>query len=299
MTDRTRAALPSLAPLYAKAVVTGPRRSGESSLRELSLSVPDQRIDREHLARYQRLCGYPVSDQLPPTYLHLLSFGLSVARMTEPDFPFALLGLVHVNNTVELRRPVYAGEQVSVRAWAAGVREHPAGRQVDLLSEATVGGEVVWRECSTYLRRGRNSPPAQKPGPQSEGSPKTPGDRARAGGPEPAGLSVPARWQVPAGIGRAYAAVSGDRNPIHLYPLTARAFGFPRAIAHGMWVLARTLSTVQNRLPQVYTVDAAFKTPVLLPSTVELEADRSEDGWSLQLRSARTGKPHLTVSIRG
>ena len=36
--------------------------------------------------------------------------------------------------------------------------------------------------------------------------------------------------------------MSGDVNPIHLHALTARAMGFPRAIAHGMWTYARTLA---------------------------------------------------------
>src|SRR6266487_1403229 len=53
-------------------------------------------------------------------------------------------------------------------------------------------------------------------------------------GPEPHVV-----WELPADLGRRYAAVSGDRNPIHLYRLTAWLFGFRRPIAHGMWAAAR------------------------------------------------------------
>ena len=49
-------------------------------------------------------------------------------------------------------------------------------------------------------------------------------------------------WSLPASASRAYAAVSGDVNPIHMSALTAKAFGFPRAIAHGMYTAARALS---------------------------------------------------------
>jgi acyl dehydratase len=102
---------------------------------------------------------------------------------------------------------------------------------------------------------------------------------------------------VPGDIGRRYAAVSGDRNPIHLHPLTARAFGFPRAIAHGMWLKARTLATIESRLPDAFSVDVTFKTPVLLPSTVSLVAAHHDDGWLLDVRNAKSGKPHLSGSV--
>ena len=59
--------------------------------------------------------------------------------------------------------------------------------------------------------------------------------------------------------------MSGDHNPIHLYPITAKALGFPRQIAHGMWTMARCVAALENRLPDAVRVDVAFKKPVLLP----------------------------------
>jgi acyl dehydratase len=81
--------------------------------------------------------------------------------------------------------------------------------------------------------------------------------------------------------------VSGDHNPIHLHRLTARLFGFRRAIAHGMWSMARCLAFHEGRLPDAYTVDVRFKAPILLPATVSLTA--AEDGFELW-----SGRPHLT-----
>ncbi len=103
--------------------------------------------------------------------------------------------------------------------------------------------------------------------------------------------------RVPDDIGRRYGAVSGDRNPIHLHALTARAFGFPSAIAHGMWLKARTLAALEGRLPDACTVDVAFKTPVFLPSTVAIAAAPSASGWALDVRNAKSGKPHLTGTV--
>ncbi|MEU6349804.1 MaoC/PaaZ C-terminal domain-containing protein [Streptomyces sp. NPDC047072] len=84
-------------------------------------------------------------------------------------------------------------------------------------------------------------------------------------------LPAMAEWRLAGDIGRRYAAASGDRNPIHLYPLTARLFGFPRAIAHGMWTVARCLAA--HGTPEAALVRAEFKAPVLLPGTVTYAAD--------------------------
>jgi acyl dehydratase len=99
-----------------------------------------------------------------------------------------------------------------------------------------------------------------------------------------------AQVQVPESIGRKYGAVSGDRNPIHLHALTARAFGFPKAIAHGMWLKARTLAALEGRLPQALTVEVAFKTPVLLPSTIAIATALEGSQWT----SATTARASLT-----
>lgn len=42
-----------------------------------------------------------------------------------------------------------------------------------------------------------------------------------------------------------------DLNPIHLHALTAKAFGFPRALAHGMYTSARAFSACLNAAPQL------------------------------------------------
>jgi acyl dehydratase len=275
---------PSLLPLYAKAAVTSPLHRGDT-LPSSVYTLTDQTIDRDHLAAYQRVCGFPVTDVLPPTYLHVLAFPLSVALMTERGFPFPLVGMVHVANSITLARAVRADETVSFTVRAADLRPHPAGRQFDLLAEARVGGELVWSGRSTYLRRGGKPP--EKP------------SSRKSAVEAPSGAVSQIR--VPDDIGRRYGAVSGDRNPIHLYNLTAKAFGFPSAIAHGMWVKARTLAALQGRLPDAFTVDVAFKLPVLLPATIAIGAEPTESGWVLDVRSAKSGKPHLagTVTVPG
>jgi acyl dehydratase len=272
---------PSLGPLYVKAAVTGPLHRGGDALPDSVYRLAEQKIDLDHLAAYQQVCGFRVSGELPPTYLHILAFPLSVALMTERAFPFPLIGAVHVNNEITVRRPVFAHETPSFEVRVADLRAHPAGQQFDLLATATIDGEEVWRGRSTYLRRG-------KPVGGGEKKSKQRSDVA----PE-----AVTRIKVPADIGRRYGAVSGDRNPIHLHSLTAKAFGFPSAIAHGMWLKARTLATLEGRLPQAFTVDVSFKTPVMLPSTIAVATPRTESGYAIDVRNAKNGKPHLAGSV--
>jgi acyl dehydratase len=267
---------PTLLPLYAKALLGRHHGGGPPSR---SVVLHGHAIGTDHLAAYQRICGFRVQDLLPPTYLHVLAFPLAVTLMVEREFPFPVVGLLHLANVIEQRRPVRLDEAVSISVHAADLRTHPAGRTIDVIAEATAGDHMVWRERSTYLRR------QKRPGPR----PARPVTDAPPG--------PVARIRVPADIGRRYAAVSGDRNPIHLHPLAARAFGFPRAIAHGMWLAARTLAAVEARLPQAFTVDVAFKAPVLLPSTLSLVAARDGEMWRLDVRGTRSGKPHLTGSV--
>jgi acyl dehydratase len=282
MSGPTLTAPPSLLPLYAKAAATSPLHRGDT-LPDSVYTLTDQRIDRDHLAAYQRVCGFPVADLLPATYLHVLAFPLSVALMSERSFPFPLVGLVHVANSITVARPVRADETVSFTVRADDLRPHPAGRQFDLLAEASVDGEVVWSGRSAYLRRGTPAEKRDTPKPREQ---------------QPAPGTV-VQVRVPGDIGRRYAAVSGDRNPIHLYGLTAKAFGFPSAIAHGMWVKARTLAALQGRLPDAFTADVSFKLPVLLPATLAVGAEATDSGWTLDVRSAKSGKPHLAGTITG
>lgn len=271
---------PALLPLYAKAAVSAPLQRGDT-LPDSRYTLTAQPIDPDHLAAYQRVCGFRTSDLLPPTYLHVLAFPVSVALMTEPAFPFPLIGLVHVANSITVVRAVRSEEEVAFSVRAADLRPHPAGRQFDVLVEATVAGEAVWTSRSSYLRRAGKPPERPKDKPTSA-------ERA----PAPTALV-----RVPDNVGRKYAAVSGDRNPIHLAGLTAKLFGFRSAIAHGMWLQARTLATLEGRLPEACTVEVRFKTPVWLPSTVAIATARTTDGWNLDVRNARSGKPHLSGTL--
>jgi hypothetical protein len=239
------------------------RRPSELPDRELTRSVD---VDREHLAAYDRVCGFRLRDQLPPTYPHVLAFPLAMELWTGP-FPFSPLGLVHVANRIEQRRPLAAGERLDLCVRAEDLRPHDRGRQFDVVAEASVDGEVAWRDVSTYLHR--------------EGGGSTGGDRSE---PPPAN----AVWRLPGDVGRRYAKVSGDNNPIHTHPLLAKALGQPGTIAHGMFTKARSLAALEAQLPDSFTVDVRFKLPLRIPG----RATFSASGGAFAVHDPR-GRPHL------
>jgi hypothetical protein len=283
---------PSLTRLYPHALtgavtelprkLPGLRRSGEPELPDLELVVHDIEIDREHLAHYDHVCGFRVRDELPPTYPHMIAFPLQMKIMTDGSFPFPVMGMVHIENRIEQKRWIRADETLEFRVRADNLREHDRGIQFDFVADATAGGEPVWHSISTYLRRTGGS-----------GGSGSDGDKKSSEPPKPEAF-----WKVPGDIGRRYASVSGDINPIHMHSLSARLFGFPSAIAHGMWLKARCLAALEGELPAALRVEVAFKTPLLLPAKVAFASWAEDGGRSFAVHDARKGKPHLTGSLR-
>jgi acyl dehydratase len=297
---------PNLGALYARAglasgraaVGTHLRRTlggsgrgpGDAVLPAVEHRVAGLRPDPGALTAYQHLLGEPAGDVLPAGYVHVLAFPAAIALIVRPDFPMPPLGIVHLANRVEQRSPLRVDDALDVRAWAQDLEPHRKGAQVDLVTEVRRAGsspdsEPAWRGVATYL-----APGVRVPGAAAEDEP-----RAEFVPPVPTG-----RWALDAGTGRRYAAVSGDANPIHLTPLTARALGFPRAIAHGMYTAARALADVGARRGDTYAWNVEFASPVLLPSSpaVRVGPDADGAGWSVMVWDAKRAKPHLTAEVR-
>jgi acyl dehydratase len=224
---------------------------GGGAMPDIELEERELRADADRVADYLRVCGFRLRDELPATFPHVLAFPLHMRLMTDGSFPFSPVGLVHIGNRIEVRRPLRVAEALDLRVRPGRVEEHPKGRSFAIVTEARAEGELAWREESTMLRRGGGS-----------------GEAAREEVPDTAFV---AEWQLPGDLGRRYAGVSGDRNPIHMHRLAAKAFGFPRAIAHGMWTKARCLAAIEASLPDAYEVSVEFRKPILLPGRVTFE----------------------------
>ena len=279
-TVETLSGPPSLATTFLKAALTGRGKDGRGDLPGSAFEL-DVTVDRDHLARYQRACGWALSDVLPHTYPHVLGFPMQAALMARSDFPLPMAGLVHVENVITVHRRLSAADALTIQVHAEHKRPHPKGTVVDLVTEVVSARELVWEGRSTYLSRGRSNPDAE----------------VTAAVPMPVGPPA-ARWRLPEDLGRTYASVSGDVNPIHLHALTAKAMGFPRAIAHGMWTYARTLAALGPAASGPSTSHVWFRKPVLLQSSVELLIDKSSGTVVAGLRSAKKHEvEHLVLTL--
>jgi hypothetical protein len=289
MSARTLESSPSILPLYARAaapMVPGASLlpfipGGGKEIPEIELTLPRVRAGAEQVAAYARVCGFTLRDHLPPTYPHVLAFPLQMAVMAEGSFPFGAVGLVHVENQIVQHRRIGLDEELTLEVKPTKLAPHSKGRTFSLRTKVKAGSRIVWESTSTMLRRGGGDTKASSNSDKSEGE-----------------LAASAEWKLGGDLGRRYAAVSGDRNPIHMHAWTAKPLGFPRAIAHGMWTKARCLAALESRLPDAFQVDVRFRKPILLPSRVEFASTSEGDEIEFAVRDAKRGTPHLDGSVK-
>jgi MaoC like domain len=304
MATRTLDSPPSILPLYARAAL--PLIPGASLLPfvpgrgkeipELELVLEGVRPDPDAVAAYARVCGFSLRNTLPPTYPHVLAFPLHMAAMADGSFPFGAVGLVHIENRIAQHRPIGVGEELKLVVRPTPLQPHKRGRTFSLLTEAWSADELAWESTSTMLHRGGASPTAVEVPAAMRTKPLRREDGGGAGdAPDPEeGLSASAEWRLGGDLGRRYAGVSGDRNPIHMHSLTAKPLGFPSAIAHGMWTKARCLGALGGRVPDAFAVEVGFRKPIRLPGTVEFLGDAvSDDEIEFAVRDAKRHTPHL------
>lgn len=235
-------------------------------------------VEPKHLARYRQVCGIAASAYLPAAYPHILAFPLQMQLLTDARFPLPLLGLVHVQNRVRVLRPLGGLGPFTVSVEVGALQPHSKGGVFSLITRLEDQLGLLWEGESRMLCRGLS----------------VPGVAVNPAAPTPLPLSEVAQWRAAADIGRRYARVAGDFNPIHLCAATAKLFGFPRAIAHGFWNKARTLAELQQHLPNAgYELSVRFQQPLLLPGAVTLQASAPGPNGQLSLQG-QDGAVHMS-----
>ena len=281
-------AVPSLArELLRAGLDRRPARPGE--VPRLDVFLPLLRPDPAALARYREVCGFDADGFLPLPYPQVLAAPLHLALLNRPEFPYRLLGMIHVRNHIQQERRLEDGAGLRVRVWVEGQREVRQGRELDLHTEVEADGKRAWSAVTTMLRR-LPGPREQTKRPREDAGPEQDPRFAR---------SRPASWAVAEDTGRRYARASGDYNPIHLHALLARGFGFKRAIAHGMWTVSRCVAELgEAAQAPALTLTSEFRRPLLLPSRVVFQT-AAQDGARVAYRvAAEDGTPHVLGELR-
>ena len=280
---------PHFAPTWLRAIAASAKApKGALSLPRLDMELLPQPVDTARLATYRHLCGFAEGPNLPPTWPQVACGALHLQMLTDPAFPLPAMGVVHLRNHIEQLQPIASDAPLHYACHLEPVRVTDKGDEIELVTDASCNGEVVWRSVITMLSRARK---VQRGTPASKLS-----------SAEPTGPVEPLRsleLRVPEDLGRRYARVAGDFNPIHQHALLARPFGFKRAIIHGMWSLARAVAACEADMPSgPVAIDVAFRRPVFLPSTVQLNIARNEGGLEFVIVSQDGATLHLRGTIR-
>ncbi|MBM4282163.1 MAG: acyl dehydratase [Deltaproteobacteria bacterium] len=274
-----------LAPLVFKRA-PGLPDGGELPRLERGATV---RVDGEWLRSYRRIIGALDDGTLPSCAPQVLAVQLHLGLLGDPRYPLPVLGTVHLENVIEEHRPLPATSTLDLRASLAGHERTARGVTVDLVTEAHAEGALAWRSVMKVLVR------EKAPSSSSRGSPRR--DEPEA---PPVAWASSSTVRLPEDLGRRYARVAGDANPIHWNRFTAKPFGFPRAIIHGMWTLARSLVEVDAALPsRPRRIHARFVRPVLLPGAFVVSATKPSTAGAVDVLVAplRPGAPHMKASV--
>ena len=267
--------LPSMPTLLGKAAFKSGSYEIGDALPGLSTQVNDLIINAQHLAAYKKLCGFKAQGDLPATYLHMLVFPLFLQILTQQDFPIKAMGQVHLRNQISVLESFDIQRPLSITAAVGGSILTSRGLEWDIDVSAAIDNQTVWTSNSTFLHRCKTDvKQKRRPVISREGEPQS--------------------WAVDTDIGRRYARISGDYNPIHLSDITAKLFGFKQAIAHGMWSKARCLAALEEELPDAgYSVDVNFHRPLFLPSGVLFYTKQLVGKKRFSLYNERGDQAHL------
>jgi acyl dehydratase len=204
----------------------------------------------------------------PPFYPATWELGLALEMLAGLENPLPLGPMVHVSAERLWARPILPGQAVRCRVELERVERVRRGLRLTVLARNWLGaGQLCCQGTSVFMlrMRGPRDAAARDPEPPRADPAEAPGD----------GWAELARWELPAGAGRRYARVSGDYNPIHLWPWTARPFGFRAPILHGFATAARAAhGIIEQRLggdaAALRRMRIAFRAPLPLPSTAAL-----------------------------
>jgi len=278
--------LPSSLIQYAQVVLSRkPMLAPEgSAIPDIHVVAQQVRINASHVRRYCEVCGVTPGATLPPAYLHVLAMPLHMRVFTHSLFPAKVLGLVHLRNVIRQWQAIPVESVVELRVRYNVLRETGSGQEYDLITSASIAGQLAWEEVSTMLARRYVA--GQRP-------------VIERGVRDEARLLCERTVDAETSIGRRYARVSGDYNPIHLFDRTAQWFAFKQKVVHGMWSLSRCIGLANGYLPEYPLVlDGQFKLPIYLPGNFVFRAQRNDAGVDLSLSTVKGDRLHLSMQAK-
>jgi hypothetical protein len=227
--------------------------------------APPPSLVRDYLAH---VGGDPAAYRgLMPPHL-FLQWSLPLAARTLRGLPYPLLRIVNAGCRIQINASLPAGAPLSLRASLQGIKvnERRAVLHQRIVTGCEGAPDALVADLFTVV-----------PVSETAARARTRGDA----GPPRADPRIPddarelARWSLPRNAGLAFAALTGDFNPIHWIAPYARAFGFPGPILHGFGTLARAWEALvrarfAGATDRLRAVDVRFLRPLPLPAQTGL-----------------------------
>lgn len=253
---------------------------GADALPEIVVHRKGVVVDAARVQAYEAVCDVNGHGALPPLMPQILFLGSMARLLCHPELPLSPLGVVHIRQQARILAPITPGQGLDLETRLAAARRTARGVELDVDTRVTRGGELVWEGTATLLSRNAAT--------------RSRAEAARPDATVREGVDVEAADD----IGRRYARVSGDVNPHHLYPWTARPFGYRLPIAHGMWTMAFLLGFADPlQLAPPVRLDASFKRPLYLPGTLRVCVDDDQDPVLIEAVDPRKGAPHVRLLL--
>ncbi len=257
------------------------------SLAELLRAFPTIEITaplhstKKHLHAYRSTLSLTEDDEfLPPFYLCALTGGLQLVLVTHPQFPIRMLGAVNTSDDITIRTPVQTrwllDGELAAKVSCGESRQARRGVEFDIITHVYRKQEIVWSmtfRALQFMKTEATVPRQTQPAPH-----------------EKQNTDPTCTFALPRNAGLTYAKLGYDFNPIHLHDVGAKLFGFPKCMAHGIWVVANANAKhklVDNKTPQ--KISFSFKKPTFLPAQVNLYVN--ENSFTIE----RVSKERTTV----
>lgn len=268
--------VPNMASMYARIFSTFFKK-GKGNLPDIEVRLENNKIAAEEIKAYNKICGFETSSVASATYLHAFIFPAQMHLLSQMEVPFPLPGLIHFANSIKQHRALHIGEEFSVITKFGNLIAHDKGQAFEVLSYIEVSGKRIWEETSVYLFKGK------------EGI----GSVLEWEQPVLPENAIKESWSLYPTMGFDFAKASGDFNPIHLHPLSAKLFGFPTHIIHGMWSVGKILALLGNRMSESFEYTVLFKVPVFLPASIIFRHEKTDNGFNFDVVDKTQEKPHL------
>ena len=233
---------------------------------------------------------------LPPTLPCLWETALALELLSVAGVGLPRGGLIHLESEVLPLRAMYAGERFRSRVELERVEAHARGKLLVLRSRCWNSPGQLCQESVVKLLARSAAPPPPRAVPPTAPDPE-----------EQQSWRALLEWSLPANLGRRYARVSGDYNPIHLWPWSARLMGYRRPLLHGFCIEAMVAHALIAELlggnPRALRrLQIYFRSPLFIPARVRLlvnEAGAAGHRFRLVDAGAPTRRPYAEGCFTG